>query len=158
MTDESETLDRVRELFARTTQFNATGETFTQEALRRLTVFVLRMRDRLADHGLVGAAVVDGKHIRNVVISCRVIGLGGERALLSAMIDAARGRQQTLFGRIVATDRNSPVRNLFADHGFTPQPDGVWALPLGAPDMSASVETIFRIAGGLVPDDADTVA
>ncbi len=153
-----DTADRVRELFARTTQFNATGETFTHDALQRLTVFVLRMRDRLADHGLVGAAVVEADRIRNIVLSCRVIGLGGEHALLSAVIDAARGRHQQLSGRIVPTDRNSPVRNLFADHGFTAQRDGVWTLSLVPPDMSGSVDTIYRIAGRLVPDAADAVA
>src|SRR5208282_5922438 len=76
-------LERVQELFARTTQFNATVRRFTSAELWQVIdadsgrVFTLRMRDRLADHGLVGAAVIADGDIRNLVLSCRVIGLGG---------------------------------------------------------------------------------
>jgi FkbH-like protein len=118
------------ELIARTTQFNATGRCFSAEELRRIVdaesgrVFVLRMRDRLADHGLVGVAVVLAGEIMNFVLSCRVIGLNGERALLSAVVEDPGN--QMLTGRIVQTDRNMPVRNLYAAHGFQAAQDGCW--------------------------------
>jgi FkbH-like protein len=124
-------LDRVRELIARTTQFNATGRAFTLAELQLLIgrsdahVFTLRMRDRLADHGLVGVAVVVGGGILNLVLSCRVIGLGGEHALLAAIIDEVP--EPT--GRIVATERNIPVRHVYRDHGFTDRGQGSWTLP-----------------------------
>ena len=70
---------RVAELFARTTQFNATGATFSVEELARSCVYALRVKDRLADHGLVGAAVVQGGEIVGFALSCRVIGLGVEQ-------------------------------------------------------------------------------
>ena len=127
-------LDRVRELFERTTQFNATGRRFTRAELQGLIgaleggLFVLRMRDRFTDHGLVGAAVLDGGEILNVVLSCRVIGLGGEHALLAAVVaDAAA--HGALAGRIVATDRNTPARHLYRDAGFCDEGQGRWALP-----------------------------
>lgn len=119
-------LARVQELMARTTQFNATGRGFTvaelHAAIRDGDVFILRMRDRLADHGLVGAAVVVDGEIRNLVLSCRVIGLGGERTLLAEMIQAV----PVLTGTIVATDRNLPVRHVYRDNGFTRLEDGHW--------------------------------
>ena len=128
----SDALDRVRELFERTTQFNATGRKFTLLELQRLVadpdgqVYALRMSDRLADHGLVGAAVVLDGLIMNLAISCRVIGLGGERILLDTMI--ADAGSATLRGRVVATDRNLPARNLYAGCGFTAQEGGLWTL------------------------------
>ena len=128
-------LERVRELLARTTQFNATATVFSQAELRRIIaaqdgrLFILRMRDRLADHGLVGAAVISGDAILNIVLSCRVIGLGGERALLAAVTADAAEHGRRLLGRIVQTDRNMPVRNLFADSGFTARDRGVWLMP-----------------------------
>lgn len=129
-------IQRVRELMARTTQFNATGMAFTGEALRQVIaapdgrVFILRMRDRLADHGLVGVAVVRGGMILNFVMSCRVIGLGGERALLAAVTrDAAGQGWEEVAGRIVPTDRNPPVRRLYADAGFAEAGEGNWVLP-----------------------------
>lgn len=123
-------LARVQELIGRTTQFNATGRGFSGPELQRLIagsdsrVFILRMRDRLGDHGLVGVAVVVAGEILNVVLSCRVIGLGGEAALLDALrTDPGAER---LVGLIVQTDRNLPVRNFYADHGFSECMPGRW--------------------------------
>jgi FkbH-like protein len=125
-------LDRVQELFARTTQFNATGRRFTALELRGIIagglgqVFILHMADRLADHGLVGAAVLAGGEILNFVMSCRVIGLGGERVLLGRMAETA----PALTGRIIETERNIPVRHLYRDNGFTEQDHGCWTTRL----------------------------
>ena len=119
-------LDRVRELIFRTTQCNATGRSFTLAELCGAAgdggLFILHMRDRLADHGLVGAAVVQGGEILNFVLSCRVIGLGGERALLAEM----QRSLPALTGTIVATDRNLPVRHVYRDNGFADRGQGTW--------------------------------
>jgi FkbH-like protein len=126
----AESLGRIRELFDRTTQFNATGRKFTLLELQRVIedpdgrLYTLRMRDRFADHGLVGAAVVLDGAILNLALSCRVIGLGGECALLAQMIADAAGAE--LRGRIVPTDRNLPARHLYAGCGFTDAGDGTW--------------------------------
>jgi FkbH-like protein len=126
----ADTLGRIRELFERTTQFNATGRKFTMLELERLIadpdgrLYTLRMRDRFADHGLVGAAVVLDGVILNLALSCRVIGLGGECALLAQMVADAAGAE--LRGRIIATDRNLPARHLYAGCGFMDQGQGNW--------------------------------
>ncbi len=125
-------LARVAELFARTTQFNTTGRRFgVGELAERAAagdLFIAHARDRFGDYGLVAAAVLEGYEITGFVMSCRVIGLGVERALLAAVLDASGA---SLVARIVETDRNGPVRNLYADAGFHCE-DGVWrrSLPL----------------------------
>ena len=123
-------LPRVAELFARTTQFNTTGRRFSLSELaaraRAGELFIVHAADRFGDYGLVAAAVLDGCEIAGLVMSCRVIGLGVERALLDAVLDALSGTEAV--ARIVATDRNGPVRNLYADAGFRLQ-DGVWRRP-----------------------------
>ena len=130
-------LARVQELFERTTQFNATGRKFTVAELRELMeasdgrVFTLRMRDRFADHGLVAAAVVLGGEILNFVMSCRVIGLGGERTLLARIIEDPGTHGVELRARIVATERNAPVRNLYSGSGFIDCGEGWWGVGLG---------------------------
>ncbi len=122
-------LERVQELLARTTQFNATGRVFTLPDLSAAAaaqgLFILRMRDRLTDHGLVGAAVIAAGTIQNLVLSCRVIGLGGERALLAEIVRSVPGLSAT----IVPTGRNLPVRHVYRDNGFTETGDGIWTLP-----------------------------
>lgn len=132
ITPGSPSLGRIGELLARTTQFNTTGRVFSLLELQRLAeapdgrVYTLHMRDRFADHGLVGAAIILDGSILNVALSCRVIGLGGEHALLARVIADAAG--QALRGRIVATDRNIPVRKLYAESGFTEAASGSWTL------------------------------
>ncbi len=113
-------LARVSELFARTTQFNTAARAFSEGELAARAaagdLFIAHARDRFGDYGLVAAAVLEGCEIAGLVMSCRVIGLGVERALLDAVL-AALGEGEVV-AKIVETDRNGPVRNLYADAGF----------------------------------------
>ena len=118
-------LPRIAELFARTTQFNTTGAKFSPAHLGLAAVYAARVKDRFADHGLVGAAVVREGEIVGFALSCRVIGLGVEQALLGAVVAA----QGPLVARYVATDRNGPARHLYRDGGFVLGADGLWRTP-----------------------------
>jgi FkbH-like protein len=121
-------LPRIAELFARTTQFNTTGAKFSAGELAQASVHAMRVSDRLADHGLVGAAVVRDGDIVGFALSCRVIGLGVEQRLLAAVV-AAHG---PLIARYVETPRNGPARNLYRDGGFALGADGAWRAPARA--------------------------
>jgi len=128
---------RVVELFERTTQFNTTGRTFTTAELERIAgrdghVFVMKVRDRFADHGLTAAAVIEAGEIIALAMSCRVIGLGVEHRFLQHILEAMAGVGASLRGRIVATARNAPVRNLYADNGFALDGEGVWRIALSS--------------------------
>ncbi len=120
-------LTRVAELFARTTQFNTTGRRFGPGELAARAeaagLFIAYAQDRFGDYGLVAAAVLEGAEIAGFVMSCRVIGLGVEQALLARVLDALDG--EDVFASIVETERNGPVRNLYADAGFH-EAEGVW--------------------------------
>ena len=125
-------LERVEELFQRTTQFNTTGAKFPVAVLDTLlagpdaAVFTAHVSDRFGDHGLVGAAVVEDAEITGLALSCRVLGLGVEHRFLAFIIDSLRAERGALAGRIVETSRNGPVRHLFSDNGFTLGEDHVW--------------------------------
>ena len=123
---DAETLARVAELIQRTTQFNTTGRTFSAGELARHAaagaVFVAYAKDRFGDYGLVAAAVLHAGEIIAFVMSCRVIGLKVETRFLAHLLAGAEGE---VAARIVPTDRNGPVRNLYAHNGFRLE-DGVW--------------------------------
>ena len=129
-------LSRMSELFQRTTQFNATGRKFTVAELNDLIeapdsyVFSMEVSDRFGDHGLVGAAVIERGEITGLVLSCRVLGLGVEHQFVRHMIETLKADLGVLMGRIVETPRNSPVRNIYRDHGFIQQTGGLWRLEL----------------------------
>ncbi len=86
-------LDRVQELFDRTTQFNTTGRKFSAAELTLAIasgtsmVFTMTVRDRFGDHGLVGACVITKAEIIGFALSCRVIGLGLEHKFLDTILD-----------------------------------------------------------------------
>jgi FkbH-like protein len=141
--ERSEELIRVAELFARTTQLNATGVTFTEEVLAMIVkgpprdmVVALNYRDRFGDQGLVGAAVVQDGEIVNIAMSCRVIGLGVQTAMLRWIIRELRHYLGSLVARIVPTDRNAPVRDVYAQAGFQPGPAGSWRFTLQSVDVA----------------------
>ena len=119
-------LERVAELFARTTQFNTTGMRVSAGELtvraRAGGVWIAYAADRFGDYGLVACAVVEAGEITGLVMSCRVIGLGVEQQLLGTVLAEAG----EVCARIHQTERNGPCRNLYADAGFALGRDGVW--------------------------------
>jgi len=122
--------DRIEELFRRTTQFNATGRHFTAAqlagfaAVPNALVFALHVSDRFADHGLVGAAVIEDREVTGLVMSCRVLGMGVEHEFVRHIITALGAG--VVSARIAPTARNIPVRNIYRDNGFALDPSGVW--------------------------------
>jgi len=125
-------LDRVEELFKRTTQFNTTGAKFTAAELNALiggsqaSVFTLQVSDRFGDHGLVGALVVEAGEITGLAISCRVLGLGVEHKFLQFVLQALSANHTELRARIIETSRNTPVRHVYKDNGFELDGGNLW--------------------------------
>jgi len=132
------TMDRVEELFQRTTQFNTTGARFPVAELEALAaapdadVFTAHVSDRFGDHGLAGAAVVRGGEIIGLALSCRVLGLGVEHRFMRFILDALRAGHDEASARIIETSRNAPVRHVYRDNGFELGQDQIWRLKLGS--------------------------
>jgi FkbH-like protein len=135
-----EVLERVGELFQRTTQFNTTGRGFSQGELDRHArageVFTARARDRFGDYGLVAAAVVEDGEIIAYAMSCRVIGLKVEHRFMEVVLEVMSERYDEATARIVETSRNGPVRHLYADNGFHHDGD-LWRRPLSRRRLKA---------------------
>ncbi len=125
-------LSRIEELFQRTTQCNTTGLKPTVARLEALAagpdsgVYAMWVKDRFGDHGLVGAAIVEGCEITGFALSCRVLGLKVDRRFVEFVLADLARRHGEAIGRIVETPRNLPVRNLYRDNGFVLGQDGDW--------------------------------
>lgn len=137
---------RVAQLTQKTNQFNLTTIRYTEGEIGRfiddstMSVHALRLRDRFADLGLVGVAIVrhddDQAAIDSLLMSCRVLGRGVEDAFLARLASAAAARgARTLTGTYVATAKNGQVATFFADRGFRPTDDNGtrWELDLTGP-------------------------
>ncbi len=121
---------RVSELLRRTNQFATTARRPSAAELASLmgrdgaAVISLHVRDRFADYGLVGAAVVEGTAVTALAVSCRVIGLEVEIPLLRRALESA-GRDGAAVRVLFApTERNLPARRLFVLPGFSTLADG----------------------------------
>jgi predicted enzyme involved in methoxymalonyl-ACP biosynthesis len=130
---------RAFELINKTNQFNTTGRRWTQEecvaGFRGDTKFyAFEVADKFTEYGLVAVVIAHGAAIEQMVMSCRVVGLGVEETVLAIVAAAMRRADPdaTITARLVETDANLLCRNLYPDAGFTGQ-DGRFSL--AAPKM-----------------------
>lgn len=145
--DES-TLARVHQLFQRTNQFNLTTRRYQEGELADFSrdpgqrLYTLRAADRFGDHGLVATALVRAAPeewtVDSFLMSCRVIGLGVETALLSSICADARAAEASgIIGEYIETAKNRPASDFYSSHGFSllDEEDGVarWRRSLADP-------------------------
>jgi FkbH-like protein len=124
-------LPRIAQLIGKTNQFNLTTR---RHGLPQLEAFVrdpscvhlyLRLRDRFADHGLVGVLIAlgdaDALEIESWLMSCRVIGRTADAEMLAHLSRIALERGYRLLrGTYVPTAKNGLVKELYGNFGFTP--------------------------------------
>lgn len=115
---------RALELINKTNQFNTTGRRWSENDMAGLfaaagVLVTLRAADKFGDNGLVSVAIVRGPVIEQVVLSCRVFGLGIETALLSHLMHG-HGIEA---GLLTDTGRNKACAAFYGDHGFTADGD-----------------------------------
>jgi FkbH-like protein len=133
---ETEDLDRLYDLVLRTNQFTTTGRRFSRRSLEAMArgdgperVYTLRAEDRFTDYGLVGVAVTIGDTLELLLLACRVVGLGIEKAFLRAVLaDLLPAHPEGVKGRLARLDENLPARSLFSENGFLEESPGLWTL------------------------------
>ncbi len=152
----SDNLVRVAQLVGKTNQFNLTSRRRTEAELQDLVAdpamvaLAVRLRDRFADHGLVGVVLArqndSDLEIDTWLMSCRVIGRTLEGAILGALDEQARSRGcSTISGTYVPTAKNALVADLYPRLGFAsvgePEPTGItrWSIRVGETNASSHV-------------------
>lgn len=121
---------RVAQLTQKTNQFNLTTRRYTESEIQeRLQnpawrVFWCACRDRFADEGVIGAALVEvnGREwlIDTFLMSCRVLGRGVEKAFLGTICDHAhRGGASVIRGEFIRSAKNAQTENFFETCGFS---------------------------------------
>lgn len=129
-------VQRLKELFERTTQFNTTGRKFTATELMNLSrrddaqIFTLHLKDRFGDYGLIGGCVVQAGEISALAVSCRALGIGVEHQFMDRIIAELSHHYNTLTASLVITARNVPARNIFRNHGFSEDDNNLWRVGL----------------------------
>jgi FkbH-like protein len=123
-------LDRIAELIQRTNQFNTTQTRHDVSALRTIManpdteLYTMEVADKFTDYGLIGVCLIRAGEIDTFVMSCRVLGLKVETALLVSAMRFGLWAGGDVRGRINETQWNQPCRRLFLQAGFTVEADG----------------------------------
>jgi len=142
------TLGRAAQLTQKTNQFNLTTRRYSEQEMAAISrspcyrVYVLRVKDRFADNGLVGVAILqcggEAWEIDTFLISCRVVGRTVETAFLSGLTGQARqAGARKLEGWFLPTAKNAPSKDFYPRHHFqlveTIDKGSRWALDLAIP-------------------------
>jgi len=123
-------LSRLVQMFNKTNQFNLMTRRYQAAEMKSFLesqqhlIYMLRAQDRFGDHGVVGAAIIEkenrGSYIAGFLMSCRVMGLSVETALLQRIYeDACNSGARTLRGEFIRTNKNQPVEEFYSKHGFS---------------------------------------
>ena len=138
-------LERAAQLAQKTNQFNLTLRRHSREEIERLArgtaiCRTLELEDRLADHGMIGLAIVlpsedDARTavIDTLLLSCRVIGRTAETHMLAHLSAAALDQGfERLRGLYVKGPRNELVAELYPRLGFSSSGEaaGCWEYDL----------------------------
>ncbi|MDX5407666.1 MAG: HAD-IIIC family phosphatase [Chromatiaceae bacterium] len=136
---------RCLQLFTKTNQFNTTTQRYTSAQLKSFArsndtaVWYVASRDKFStEYEGIAALVVSKQHeqwcIENFVMSCRVMGRTIENAVINQLVLLAQQQGvRRICGRYIASERNQPVADLYANLGFIYQENlDLWCKTLPA--------------------------
>ena len=123
------TLPRAAQLMEKTNQFNMTTKRYTEDNIRsfmednRYKCFVIGVKDRFGDQGHAGVVIIkeEGRRwiIDSFLLSCRVLGIKVEDAILDYLLREARKRSiLEIVGEFTPNEKNIPAKNFYRDHSF----------------------------------------
>jgi FkbH-like protein len=142
---DADTCVRVTQLINKTNQFNLTTKRYSQEEVHRRMISPefcfrwYRLRDRFADHGLIGVLLAEMADrewtVDTWLMSCRVIGRGVEAFMFRDMVEyARRSGAERLRAHYIPTAKNKLVEDLLPRFGFVATSNaGEFVLELAAP-------------------------
>lgn len=120
---------RVFELLNKTNQFNTTGRRWSMVEIDAFfssggVITAATATDKFAQHGIVALALATEDTVEQVVMSCRVFGLGIEIALLRTCLLGlcAEKHLHPIRARFLRTGRNSACEDFYKNNGFSEAP------------------------------------
>ena len=115
---------RFAELLNKTNQFNTTGKRWSTPEIVGLLdrgghIYAFSVSDRFSDYGLVGAVLVCGNAILQFVMSCRILGMDIELAVLAHIVRTMVCEAGSpIVAHLVENESNSPCRDVYSRAGF----------------------------------------
>ena len=120
-------IDRCESLINKTNQFNFTTIRLNKNQIIEMSeknydFYVIGYENTFFEYENIGVIIFDNNQneIYNYLLSCRVIGKGIEEDILIFLINYLKSKNiKNMKGKIIPTDRNIPVREIFNKLNFT---------------------------------------
>ncbi|WP_321814277.1 MULTISPECIES: HAD-IIIC family phosphatase [unclassified Paraburkholderia] len=143
----SKYFDRAFELINKTNQFNTTGKRWEKsefEAFLRQGGYcvVSSLRDKLIDNGIISVCLIKGSSIVQVVLSCRVFGLGAELVVGAVATRLALKSRSEVTAELIDTGRNATCHDYFERIGFAKTKDGLYTRTANEPPRYIEIENL----------------
>ncbi|MEX3951287.1 HAD-IIIC family phosphatase [Paraburkholderia sp. EG287B] len=131
-TPQSRHFDRAFELINKTNQFNTTGKRWERSEFEAFIsqggyCVVSSLRDKLIDNGIISVCLINGEKIVQVVLSCRVFGLGAELVVGAIATRLALKSASEVRAELVDTGRNATCHDYFKRLGFAETAVGLYS-------------------------------
>lgn len=120
---DSKYYDRSFELINKTNQFNTTGKRWAAKEFQNFLegggiCLVSALKDENIDNGIISVCLIDKNQIVQIVLSCRVFGLGAEIVMGAKAVELILKRYGKAYGQVVDTGRNATCLGYFTSLGF----------------------------------------
>ena len=114
---------RSLELINKTNQFNTTGIRWERTQLLGFVniggeILYFDAKDKYTDYGIVGVVLIRNDLIAQFAMSCRVIGLEIENAIIATIANRIMENNEIVFAKVINTDSNMVCRDVFIKCGF----------------------------------------
>jgi len=121
-----EEISRCWELMQRSNQLHLNGNRYSREEfdglLRNYQCYGLHCKDKFGDYGIIGFCRLDGRIIKDLVISCRI----AQRKVEQTLFDYLR-KDDELYVEYIKTERNKPMFTLLNELG-KPENDSIFKI------------------------------
>jgi FkbH-like protein len=131
-TPKSRHFDRAFELINKTNQFNTTGKRWEKSEFEKFIAkggycIVSSLRDKLIDNGIISVCLVKCESIVQVVLSCRVFGLGAELVVGAIATRLALKSNPQIRADLIDTGKNATCHDYFKRIGFSETKTGLYS-------------------------------
>lgn len=128
---EENSFARALELINKTNQFNTTARRWTAQQCRAAFAqgtrfLIFKARDRFTDYGIVGVVIKQSARLEQFVMSCRVIGMDIEIAVMSELLRLDHNKSEPIVALLRHTGLNLVCRDLYRRCGFERSTADMW--------------------------------
>ena len=117
-------IPRIAQMTQKTNQFNLTTKRYTDADVKGFLaagwkIWCISVADRFGDNGITGCIMINGDEIDTLLLSCRILGKGIEKAFVKQVLMELRNQGLTeLKASYLPTAKNAQVADFYDRCGF----------------------------------------